>query len=112
MTLAVDLGHKATKQTNKPRSLENGIYLLNMEFENYIENHVLLNLLKEFRKRSKMLDLLNVLWLFYSKLNKFNNTEAQMLDSIYHITLKVPVLGNHVLFSYCENQLTVHPKMY
>ena len=40
--------------------------------------HVLLNLLNELRKRDKMRGLPNN--------NKFNNTRAQMLDSIYHMT--------------------------
>ena len=38
--------------------------------------HVLLNLLNELGKRDKMRGLLN----------KFNNTRARMLDSIYHMT--------------------------
>ena len=47
--------------------------------------HVLLNLLNEFRKR----DLLSILSLFRNEFNKFNNTGARMLDSIYHMTLKL-----------------------
>ena len=46
--------------------------------------HVLLNLLNELRKRDKMLGLPSILSLFHNKLNKFNNSGAQMLDSIYH----------------------------
>ena len=41
--------------------------------------HVLLNLLNEFRKRDKMRGLFN----------KFNNTRARMLDSIYHMPLRL-----------------------
>ena len=37
--------------------------------------HVLLNLLNELRKSNEF--------------NKFNNTRAQMLDSIYHMTLRL-----------------------
>ena len=37
--------------------------------------HVLLNLLNELN-----------LFLFLNEFNKFNNTRARMLDSIYHIT--------------------------
>ena len=40
--------------------------------------HVLLNLLKELGKRDEM-----------QEFNKFNNTRAQMLDSIYHMTLRL-----------------------
>ena len=47
--------------------------------------HVLLNLLKELRKR----DLF-----FGNKFEKFNNTGARMLDSIYHMTIKL--LKNHI----------------
>ena len=49
--------------------------------------HALLNLLNELRKRDKMRGLSNILSLFCSKFNKFNNTGARMLDSIYHMTL-------------------------
>ena len=50
--------------------------------------HVLLNLLNEFGKRDNMGGLPSILSLFRSKFNKFNNTRAQMLDSVYHRTLK------------------------
>ena len=48
--------------------------------------HVLLNLLNELRKRDKMRGLSSILSLFRNEFNKFNNTRAQMLDSIYHMT--------------------------
>ena len=59
--------------------------------------HVLLNLLNELGKRDKMQGLLSILSLFRNKFNKFKNTRAQMLDSIYHMT--------NTLKSYfwCEN---------
>ena len=50
--------------------------------------HVLLNLLNEFGKRGKMRGLQSILSLFRDEINKFNNTKARMLDSIYHMTLK------------------------
>ena len=46
--------------------------------------HFLLNLLNELRKSDKMRGLLSILLLFRNKYNKFNNTRARMLDSIYH----------------------------
>ena len=46
--------------------------------------HVLLNLLNELRNL-----------VFRNKLNKFSNTGARMLDSIYHMTLKLFL--NHIL---------------
>ena len=48
--------------------------------------HVLLNLLNELRKRDKMLGKPRILSLFPNSFNKFNNTRALMLDSIYHMT--------------------------
>ena len=48
--------------------------------------HVLLNLLNELGKIDKMRGLSSILSLFRNKFNKFNNTRARMLDSIYHMT--------------------------
>ena len=56
--------------------------------------HVLLNFLNQLRKRDKMRGLLSILSLFRNEFIKFNNTGAQMLDSIYHMTLKL--LKNHI----------------
>ena len=50
--------------------------------------HVLLNFLNKLRKRDKMLGLPSILSLFRNEFNKFNNTRVQMLDSIYHMTLR------------------------
>ena len=49
--------------------------------------HVLLNLLNELRK--KMRGLPSILSLFRNEFNKFTNTGARMLDSTYHMTLKL-----------------------
>ena len=51
--------------------------------------HVLLNLLIELGKRDKMRGLSHILSPFHNKFNKFNNTRARMLDSIYHMTFKI-----------------------
>ena len=51
--------------------------------------HALLNLLNELRKIDKMRGLPSILSLFRSEFNKFNSTQARMLDSIYHMTLKL-----------------------
>ena len=48
--------------------------------------HVLLNLLNELGKRDKMRGLPSILSLLRNEFNKFNNTRARMLDSIYHMT--------------------------
>ena len=50
--------------------------------------HDLLNLLNELGKSDKMLNKPRILSLFHNKFDKFNNTGAQTLDSIYHMTLK------------------------
>ena len=50
--------------------------------------HVLLNLLNELGKRDKMRGLPSILSLFRNEFNKFNNTRAPMLDSIYHMILE------------------------
>ena len=52
----------------------------------YMSAHDLLNLLNELGKRDKMRGLPSILSLFRNKFNKFNNTRARMLDSIYHMT--------------------------
>ena len=57
--------------------------------------HVLLNLFNELRKSDKMRGLPSILSLFRNEFNKFNNTRARMLDSIYH---------NHVI----KNSLKSH----
>ena len=54
-----------------------------------MSTHVLLNLLIELRKRDKMQGLPSILSLFPNKFNKFNNTGARVLVSIYHRTLKL-----------------------
>ena len=50
-----------------------------------MSTHVLFNLLNKLRKRDKMQGLPSILSLFPKKFDKFNNTGAQMLDSIYHM---------------------------
>ena len=47
--------------------------------------YVLLNLLNGLSKRVKMRGLPSILSLFRNDVNKFNNTRARMLDSIYHM---------------------------
>ena len=53
--------------------------------------HVFFNLLNELGKRDKMQGLPSILLLFCNKFNQFNNTGALMLDSIYHMTLKLKI---------------------
>ena len=68
--------------------------------------HVLLNLLNELGKRDKMRGLPSILSLFRNEFNKFNNTRARMLDSIYHMTntLKSHFWSkNVILLSYDRN---------
>ena len=49
---------------------------------------VLLNLLNGLGK-DKMQGLPSILSLFCNEFNKFNNTRARMLDSIFHMTLRL-----------------------
>ena len=50
--------------------------------------HVLLNLLNELGKSDKMRSLSSILSFFRNEFN-FNNTGARVLDSIYHMALKL-----------------------
>ena len=52
--------------------------------------YVLLNLLNELEKRGKLRGLPSILSLFCNEFNKFNNSRARMLDSICHMTLRIP----------------------
>ena len=67
--------------------------------------HVLLNLLNKLGKRDKMQGLTSILSLFRNEFNKFNNTRAQTLDSIYHMrnTLKSDFWRkNDIILSLCR----------
>ena len=50
---------------------------------------VLLILFNKLGKSDKMQGLSSILSLFRNKLNKFNDTRARILDSIYHMTLRL-----------------------
>ena len=56
-----------------------------------MSTYVLLNtcILNELGKRDKMRGLPSILSLFRNEFNKFNNTRARMLDSIYYMTLRL-----------------------
>ena len=47
--------------------------------------NVVLNFLNELGKSDKVRGLSSILSLFRNEFNKFKNTRAQMLDSIYHM---------------------------
>ena len=51
--------------------------------------HVILNLLNKLSKSEKIQGMPSILLLFRNKFNKLDNTGAQMLDSIYHMTLEL-----------------------
>ena len=53
----------------------------------YLSAHVLWNLLNELMKTNKMRSLTSILSLFRNEFDKFNNSGARILDSIYHMTL-------------------------
>ena len=50
---------------------------------------VSLCLLKELIKKDKTIGLPSILSLFRNEFHKYNNTGARMLDSIYHMVLKI-----------------------
>ena len=67
--------------------------------------HVLLNLSNALGKRDKMRGLPSILSLFRYEFNKFNNTRARMLDSIYHmINLISAVKKNVIMLSICTQR--------
>ena len=51
--------------------------------------HVLLIILNELGERDKMRGLPSILSLFRNEFYKFNKARARMLDSIYHMTLRI-----------------------
>ena len=55
----------------------------------HMSARVLLNLLNELEKRDKMRGLPSISSFFRNEFNKFNNTGAQMLDSIYYMALRL-----------------------
>ena len=48
-----------------------------------------MNLLNELGKRDKMQGSQSILSLFRNEFYKFNNTRARLLDSIFHMTLRL-----------------------
>ena len=80
------LCYKGRKIILKKDTSRSGLNVINRR--SYMNAHVLLNLLNELRKRDKMQGLPSILSLFRNEINKFNNTRARMLDSIYHMTLR------------------------
>ena len=66
--------------------------------------HVLLNLINELGKRDKMRGLPSISSLFRNEFNKFNNTRARMLDSIYHMTLRLFSRKNVIILSLCTQR--------
>ena len=51
--------------------------------------HVLLNSLNELGKSDKMRGLPSILLFFPNEFNKFDNARARVLDSIYHMALRL-----------------------
>ena len=63
--------------------------------------HILLNLLNSLGKRNAIRGLPSILSFFRNEFNIFNNTKARMLDSIYHMTLR---LLNVIVLSLCTQR--------
>ena len=90
------LSSSALSIISKSRQMFSPVYLpfINLSWSyvykgSYMSVHVLLNLLNELGKRDKMRGLPSILSLFRNEFNKFNNTRARILDSIYHMTLRL-----------------------
>ena len=66
--------------------IRKNVFVCGLNRGSYTSAHVLLNLLNELGKRDQMRGLPSILSLFRNEFNKFNNTRARMLDSIYHMT--------------------------
>ena len=81
---ATDCGGEINKENIRVNFFHNRIVYINRG--SYMSAHVLLNLLNELGKSDKMRGLPSILSLFPNEFNKFNNTRARMLDSIYHLT--------------------------
>ena len=54
-----------------------------------MSSHVLLVLLNKLGKRDKIRDLPSILKLLRNEFNKFINTKARMLDSIFNMILRI-----------------------
>ena len=65
------------------------VFVTSVNRGSYMRAHFLLNLLNKLGKSDKMRGLPSILSLFCNKFYKFNNTRARMLDSIYHMTLRL-----------------------
>ena len=67
------------------------VILENLPYKQHRElsTHVFLNLLNELSKRDKKQGYAKHFNVFCETFNKFDNTRAQLLDTIYHMTLKL-----------------------
>ena len=74
--------------------------------------HVLLNLLNELGKRDKMRGLPSILFLFRNEFNKFNKTRARMLDSFYHIALRLLYRKKTLYFCHYVRNVVMHVKTF
>ena len=78
--------------------------------------HVLLSLLNELGKRDKIRGLPSILSLFRKEFSKFNNTRTRMLDSVYHMTLRL-LLKSHfsrkniIILSLCTQRCYGSPNV-
>ena len=69
--------------------------VLHVHRGSYMSARVLLNLFNELRKIDQIRGLPSILYLFRNGFDKFNNTGAQMLDSIYHRTIYLFIILLH-----------------
>ena len=89
--------------------LQTILSIVNTYRGSYIGAHVLLTLLNELGKRDQMRGLPSILSLFRNEFNKFNNTRARMLDSIYYMTntLKPDFWRKNVIIYHYERNVVM-----
>ena len=74
------------------------IPVINNKYRILHECSCFIEFIKRVGERDKMRGLSSILSLFRTEFDKFNNTKARMLDSIYHMTLNHFCRKNVIIF--------------
>ena len=81
--------NKIRSSRNKAHKCINIEHTVHLNYRgSYMSVQVLLYLSNDLRKKDKMRGLPNIIFLFHNEFDKFNNTGAQMLDSILSHDIK------------------------
>ena len=85
----ITLNHGIVRKRKKNTDKQGGAHKRHNR-GSYMSAHVLLNLLNEVGKKEIKCEACRAFYLFLrNEFNKFNNTGARMLDSIYYMTLSL-----------------------